>query len=216
MESKLREQIARAAKATATVFVTGERGTGKELPWRAPSTPRASGRRARFEEDELRRRSERAHRERDVRPRGRRVHRRDRKQRREQVPERASGGTLFLDEVGDMPLAMQAEENSCACCRSARSSASAATRRSRSTWRVVAATNRDIEAACKDGHFRPDLFDRLNVDAARHCLRCARGAATSPSSRTTSSALATQTNDRPGMTLRPAALAALVAYSFPR
>ncbi len=80
--------------------------------------------------------------------------------------------------------------------------------------RVVAATNRDIETACKEGHFRPDLFDRLNVLPlhlsplrarrddipllARHFL-----------------ALATQANDRPGMSLTDAGLAALVAYSFP-
>ena len=40
--------------------------------------------------------------------------------------EQCHGGTLFLDEIGDMPLARR--PRSCACCRSRRSSASAATR----------------------------------------------------------------------------------------
>ena len=43
--------------------------------------------------------------------------------------EQCNGGTLFLDEIGDMPLATPGQD-AARCCRSRRSSASAATRRS--------------------------------------------------------------------------------------
>ena len=46
--------------------------------------------------------------------------------------EQCNGGTLFLDEIGDMPLAA-AGQDPARCCRSRRSSASAATRRSAPT-----------------------------------------------------------------------------------
>ena len=67
--------------------------------------------------------------ERAVRPREGRLHRGGR--RRIGKFEQADGGTLFLDEVGDMPLPPR--RSSCGCCRSRRSSASAATRRSAPT-----------------------------------------------------------------------------------
>ena len=73
---KLVEQIARAAKSSASVLVTGERGTGKELVARAIHLALAA-REGSAREAELRRAAERADRERAVRPRGRRVHRRD-------------------------------------------------------------------------------------------------------------------------------------------
>ncbi|TVP75274.1 MAG: sigma-54-dependent Fis family transcriptional regulator [Gemmatimonadales bacterium] len=75
--------------------------------------------------------------------------------------EQADGGTLFLDEIGDMSLAAQAkvlralEEG-----RVTRVGGGDA----RSVdVRVVAATNKDLEAEIGDGRFREDLFYRLNV-----------------------------------------------------
>lgn len=73
----------------------------------------------------------------------------------------AEKGTIFLDEIGDMPMDMQTkllrvlqekmikrigEEHECPV-----------------DVRVIAATNRDIEQAMKDGNFREDLYFRLNV-----------------------------------------------------
>jgi transcriptional regulator with PAS, ATPase and Fis domain len=75
--------------------------------------------------------------------------------------EAASDGTIFLDEVGDLPMDMQ--------CKFLRVLQEKELRRIGSTERValpariIAATNRDLEAAVRQGTFRQDLFFRLNV-----------------------------------------------------
>ena len=73
----------------------------------------------------------------------------------------AQGGVLFLDEVGDMPLAMQAKL--LRVLQEREIERVGGNEVIKVDVRVVAATNRDIETACKEGHFRPDLYDRLNV-----------------------------------------------------
>jgi formate hydrogenlyase transcriptional activator len=75
--------------------------------------------------------------------------------------ELANGGTLFLDEVGDLPPGTQV-----ALLRVLQEhefERVGGTRRIRADVRVIAATNRDLEAAINDGSFRSDLFYRLNV-----------------------------------------------------
>ncbi len=75
--------------------------------------------------------------------------------------ERAHGGTLFLDEAGDIPLATQIKllrvlENR-------EFERVGGTRTMTADVRIIAATNRDLEALITDGSFREDFYYRLNV-----------------------------------------------------
>jgi DNA-binding NtrC family response regulator len=77
----------------------------------------------------------------------------------------ASAGTLFLDEVGDLPPALQAKLLTFLDSGTFRRLGSPEERRSEA--RVVAATNRDLEAAIRSGAFREDLWYRLSVFSLR-------------------------------------------------
>jgi len=75
--------------------------------------------------------------------------------------ELADGGTIFLDEIGDMPLRMQAKL--LRVIQEHEIEKVGGTKPIPLDFRVIAATNRDLEAMIEKGTFRMDLFYRLNI-----------------------------------------------------
>jgi DNA-binding NtrC family response regulator len=206
---ELAEQVRRAARSAAAVLVTGERGTGKELVARAihRASPRNRGPLEKLNcaavpadliESELFGHEAGAFTGAT-------------KQRRGKF-ERANGGTLFLDEVGDMPLSMQAKL--LRVLQESEVERVGGSTTLRVDVRVVAATNRDLTEACKQGSFRADLFDRLNVLPLSLPPLRARREDVPALARHFMIALS-RANNRPNARLNESAVGALVRHSFP-
>ena len=152
------DMVHRAAPSRSTVLVTGESGTGKELIAKAihSDSPRKDGPFVSVNcmalnpgvlESELFGHEKGSFTGAVSRRRGR--------------FELADKGTLFIDEVGEMPLSMQTkflrvlQEHTFIRV--------GGLREIRSDFRLVAATNRDLDKEVAAGNFRQDLFYRLSV-----------------------------------------------------
>jgi transcriptional regulator with GAF, ATPase, and Fis domain len=161
ISSALRAVLSRVAKVAptdSTVLITGETGTGKELVARAihkrsqrSSRPFVSVNCAAVPRDLIS--SELFGHEKGAFTGA--------TQRRFGRFELAEGGTIFLDEIGELPA-----ETQIALLRVLQEhefQRVGGTGSVRTNVRVIAATNRDLQAAIAGGTFRSDLFYRLNV-----------------------------------------------------
>jgi two-component system, NtrC family, response regulator AlgB len=126
--------------------------------------------------------------------------------------EAAEGGTLFLDEIGEIPLAVQVKLLHFLQDRQFERVGDSRTRTA--DVRVVAATNRDLEAEVKAGRFREDLLFRLDVVQVTVPPLRQRSDEILPLARRFLSFFARAAR-RPAPELSPEAEKALLAYSWP-
>ncbi|MEM9454450.1 MAG: sigma-54 dependent transcriptional regulator [Myxococcota bacterium] len=155
---KVYDLLERVSDSEASVLVTGESGTGKELVARAlhDTGPRREGPFVAVNcsavpenllESELFGHAKGAF--------------TDARQDRMGLFAQANGGTLFLDEIGEIPLLVQPKLLRSLEERRVRPVGS--NNEMDIDVRIVAATNRDLEAAVEEQRFREDLYFRINV-----------------------------------------------------
>jgi len=155
---KLREEIAKVAPTSGRVLVLGESGSGKEIVAAEihRQSKRADGPFVKVNcaaipgeliESELFGHEKGSFSGAAARRRGQ--------------FEVAHGGTLFLDEIGDMSLSAQAKV--LRALQTGEITRVGSERAVAVDVRVIAATNKDLEAEVREGTFREDLFFRLNV-----------------------------------------------------
>ncbi len=155
---KIYDLLERVSESEASVLVTGESGTGKELVARAvhDNSPRREGPFVAVNcsavpenllESELFGHAKGSF--------------TDARSDRMGLFAQANGGTLFLDEIGEIPLPMQPKLLRALEERKVRPVGTNA--ELDIDVRIVAATNRDLEAAVEEQRFREDLFFRINV-----------------------------------------------------
>ena len=158
MMQRIRERLERASKKNFTVLISGESGTGKELAARfvhdsstranKPFIPVHCGAiPENLFESELFGHIKGAFTGADQNKTG--------------LMASADGGTLFLDEIGEMPL--HAQVKLLRVLQDMKVRPVGSTKETQVDVRIIAATNRDLAEEVKHGHFREDLFYRLNV-----------------------------------------------------
>lgn len=207
--ARLRQQIELAARSSAPVLVLGQRGTGKELVAAAihAGSTRSGGPLEKLNcaavpegliESELFGHEAGAFTGAT-------------KQRRGKF-ERAHAGTLFLDEVGDMPSQMQAKL--LRVLQEGEIERVGAGSVVRVDVRVVAATNKSLEAEIDAGRFRADLHDRLNVVPLTVPALSERSEDV-PLLVEHFLELACETHDRPGKQITAGAMRVLEGYPYP-
>ncbi len=207
---QIRQMIGKLARNQAPVFITGESGTGKELAARLihAQGPRAAGSFVAVNcgaipqdlvESELF------------------GHKRgsftgavgD----KEGLFQAASGGTLFLDEVADLPLPAQVKLLRAIQEKSVRPVG--AQQEVPIDARIISASHRDLTLQVDQGHFRQDLFYRINVIELRMpSLRELPGDIPALAQQMLQR-IARQEGSRPAKTLSDPALDALMGYGFP-
>ncbi|RZL16432.1 MAG: GAF domain-containing protein [Hymenobacter sp.] len=206
---QVRQRIAQVAGTDATVLITGETGTGKEVVARAlhQASPRlgralvkinCAALPAQLIESELFGHEKGAY--------------TGAVERRIGKFELANGGTIFLDEVGELPLDLQAKL--LRVLQEKEFERLGSNRVLQTDARVLAATNRVLEDEVRAGRFRADLYYRLNVFPIHLLPLRERPQDIAPLVQhylaTLSKRLA-----RPPRAIRPADLAALQAYAWP-
>ena len=159
---ELKNQIGRVAQVPSSVLIAGESGTGKELVARelhrvgfGEGKPFVAINSAALPENLIE--SELFGHERGAFTGANRTHK--------GAFEIATGGVLFLDEIGELPLSAQAKL--LRVLEQGEITRVGGERTIKVNARVVAATNRNLEADVEAGRFRQDLYFRLNVHQLR-------------------------------------------------
>ncbi len=201
--------IGRLSETDATVLVTGQSGTGKELIARAlhERSPRRAGPLVAFNcaaipdtmlESELFGHARGAF--------------TDAKTQRKGLFVQANGGTLFLDEIGDMPVSTQSKLLRALQERKVRPVG--ADQEIPFDARIVSATSRDLDNDVAEQRFREDLYYRINVIRIQMPPLSARGADVLLLADHFVTRFATRSRKQTSGVTPPAA-AKLLAYSWP-
>jgi transcriptional regulator with GAF, ATPase, and Fis domain len=206
---QVRQRIAQVAGTDATVLITGETGTGKEVVARAlhQASPRhgralvkinCAALPAQLIESELFGHEKGAF--------------TGAVERRIGKFELADGGTIFLDEVGELPLDLQAKL--LRVLQEKEFERLGGNRVLHTDARVLAATNRVLEDEVRAGRFRADLYYRLNVFPIQLSPLRERPQDITPLVQHYLGSLSKRLA-RPARPVRPADMAALLAYPWP-
>jgi formate hydrogenlyase transcriptional activator len=206
---QVRQRIAQVAGTDATVLITGETGTGKEVVARAlhQASPRhgralvkinCAALPAQLIESELFGHEKGAY--------------TGAVERRIGKFELADGGTIFLDEVGELPLDLQAKL--LRVLQEKEFERLGGNRVLTTDARVLAATNRVLEEEVRAGRFRADLYYRLNVFPIQLVPLRERPQDIAPLVQHYLASLSKRLA-RPLRAIRPADMAALLAYPWP-